>query len=487
MEFPFTVVFEPPSQSELRALLRMRGYWVAGLIIPLTIGIAYLLSTVAHADAVASTARVSLALSSQPPGASLSLDGHERGATPQDLLVEPGQHTLQLSAPDALPSRYVINVGGDTAAFHAQLWRRQPSITRLRPALPGATLEDVRFLDDGELGLTVALPAGPQLGAWRMDPRTGTLVTIATDIAGPRLALTAHGDNLAYLGSEVGPPDPLLAVPRSARPPVNVVWLVTPGVRGETLTGWRAPIEAPEELTDVSWSPRADRLLVVSNQRLQGGASVSRAWFLDAHGQHAQFMLSIPSDIVAGTEAWSPDGQWVAFVAHAAQVNALCLLRVDGTFRYVADLDISAISPPGYPSLAWSQTGQRVLFVAPHQHPLGVSLGWLQSDPSHALYTASVDQPTPVVLRDTDLDTATWREDGQVLGLTRTGADAPLDIRLAGDSSGGSQQLLQLPLKPSGAYAAMWDLSHARLLVAGRNQDGGLDYWLARLGFEGDS
>ena len=50
----------------------------------------------------------------------------------------------------------------------------------------------------------------------------------------------------------------------------------------------------------------------------------------------------LPSDIVPGTEAWSPDGTHVAFVAHAGQVNALCLLGIDGSFRYVADLDPSA-------------------------------------------------------------------------------------------------------------------------------------------------
>ena len=488
MELPFTVVFEPPSQRELRALLRMRGYWAAGLIVALTIGIAYLLSNVARADAIAAGAHVPLALSSQPMGAALSLDGHNRGATPQDVLVEPGRHTLQLTAPDALPGRYVIDVGGEGAAFHAQLWRRQPGVIRLRPALPGATLADVRPLDDGELGLTVALPASGQLQAWRMDPSTGALAASARSVTGRRMAFAGDGSHLAYLGTEIGPPVPQPAGAWSSNPPSSVVWMLSPDTGG--LASWHAPIEPPEELTDVSWSPRADRLLVVSNQRLQAGATVSRVWFVDADGEHAEPVLSIPSDLVAGSEAWSPDGQWVAFVAHAAQVNALCLLGLDGTFRYVADLDISATPPLGYPALAWSQTSRSVLFVAPHQHPLGISLGWLQSDPSHTLYTASVDQAAPVALGDTDLELATWREDGLILGLSRTAADAPINIRLVengGGGSGGGQQLLQLPLKPAAAYAAIWDLSRARILLASRNQESGLDYWLVRLGFEADS
>lgn len=486
MELPFTVVFEPPSQSELRALLRMRGYWAAGLIVALTIGIVYLLSSVARADAIAASARVPLALTSQPTGAALSLDGHDHGTTPQDVLVEPGRHTLQLTAPDALPGRYVIDVGGDGAPFHALLWRRQPDVTRLRPALPGATLADVRQLDDGELGLTVALPASGQLQAWRMDPSTGSPVALATSITGRRLAIAADGTQLAYLGTPIGPPVPQPASTWSSYPSSSVVWVLSPDTG--TLASWRAPIEPPEELTDVSWSPRADRLLVVSNQRLQGGATIGRAWFVDAGAQHAEPMLSIPSDIVVGSELWSPDGQWVAFVAHAGQVNALCLLAVDGTFRYVADLDISATPPLGYPAVTWSQNSRSLLFVAPHQHPLGVSLGWLQSDPSHALYMASVDQASPVALGDTELELATWREDGLVLGLSRTGVDAPINIRLLdGGGGGGGQQLLQLPLKPAGAYAAVWDVRRARMLLASRNQENGLDYWLVRLGFEADS
>ena len=56
MELPFTIVFEPPSRSELRALLRMRGHWVAGLIVALTIGTAYILANSARADAGAAAA-----------------------------------------------------------------------------------------------------------------------------------------------------------------------------------------------------------------------------------------------------------------------------------------------------------------------------------------------------------------------------------------------------------------------------------------------
>ena len=120
-----------------------------------------------------------------------------------------------------------------------------------------------------------------------------------------------------------------------------MLWLVSDG-QSAPGNGWRAPLAAGEGLLDASWSPQADRLLAIGAQVLPGGATRSRVWFVDADGQSAREVLSLPSDVVPGSELWSPDGQHVAFVAHAAQVNALCLLDLDGSFRYVADLDPSS-------------------------------------------------------------------------------------------------------------------------------------------------
>src|SRR6266478_2327978 len=105
MELPFTVVFEPPSQEELRAVLRMRGPWVAGLIVVLAIGTTVLLWNVTRADAVSSGAVVPLQLASQPAGAEIWLDGRARGPTPLDALVDPGAHTVLLKSPDTLDSQ----------------------------------------------------------------------------------------------------------------------------------------------------------------------------------------------------------------------------------------------------------------------------------------------------------------------------------------------------------------------------------------------
>ena len=63
-------------------------------------------------------------------------------------------------------------------------------------------------------------------------------------------------------------------------------------------------------------------------------------------------------------------------------------------------------------------------------------------------FMADVNDPTPALISDTDVDQAVWREDGQLIGLGRGGNDGSLDLRLVG-SSGSAQHLLELPLGAS--------------------------------------
>ncbi len=493
MELPFTIVFEPPSRSELRALLRMRGHWAAGLIVALTIGTVYLLANVARADAGAAASSVPLQLTSAPTGAAVWVDGRQRGVTPVDVGVEPGVHTVTLKAPEVLDTRYSLEVGPDGQAFDALLWRRTPVVTHLRPTLPGAALSDVRPLATGELGLALTLPPGQQIEAWSLDPGSGAVQRMMRATPGARLAFAADARHLAFLGSEIGPlPSATWSsaydasgVMAQSVPRTTMVW-VFDALDGPAApaTGWRPQLDASEQLVDVSWSPRADRLLVVAAETLSGGARRSRAWFVDADGQHAESAMTLPSDFASGTEAWSPDGTHVAFVAHAGQINALCLLGIDGSFHYVADLDPSANPPTTYPPLSWSADGQRLVFIAPHQHVPGAAFDWLAPATQHAIYETAVDQPSPTALTDTTVDQVTWREDGQLLGLWRPGPDAPLGIRLMTDVGDRAQDLVQLPLKAGPTYTSVWDLSHAQLLISSPSSGNTSDYWLVRLGTE---
>ena len=483
MELPFTIVFEPPSWEELRALLRMRGHWVAGSIVALTIGTIYLLANVAHADAVAATAVVPFIVTSRPPGARIWLDGRESGATPRDLPVSPGPHSVRLKAEGALETVYALDVSETQRAFDAVLWRGQPAVTRLRATLPGATLMDARLLSDGSIGLSIGLPPGPELQGWRLDPRTGGVTSVLTNVAGERLTFSPDGRYLAYLGTEIGPPRASSAAASSSHPSASMLWFASTDGSPPPAYAWRAPLESNEQLVDASWSPAADRLVVFSHQDLTGGAERSRAWLLAADGSAAQPVLNLPSGVLPGSVAWSPDGRAMSFVAHAGKLNALCMLRTDGSFAYVADLDPSSGGPLEFPVAAWSADGERLAFVAPHQHPPGSTLSLLQSDPEHAVYVAGIDEPTPRLLSETTSDLVTWREDGQLLVVGRPAPDGPLSIRLM-DPVGGSQHLVDMPLKAPGRYAAVWDLSRATVLIAAQNAGGALEFSLVRLGAE---
>jgi hypothetical protein len=464
------------------------------LIVALTIGTAYLLSNVARADAGADGGNVPLQLGSAPSGAAVWLDGHQQGITPVSLSVAPGAHSVLLKASNAIDAQYALNVGPGGQTFDAFLWHRVARVTHLRPTLPGATLSDVRLLDSGALGLAVSLPPGRQIEAWSLDPRTGAVQLLMGTMPGAQLAFAADGRHLAFVGSEVGPQQPrdsntwyASSSTSSSTPNLNVVWLFDAGAGiAAPGTGWRAPLESTEQLVDLSWSPHADRLLAVASKPLPDGASRSRAWFVDADGQHAEAAFTLPSDIAPGTAAWSPDGMHVAFIAHAGAINALCLLGVDGTFGYLADVDPSANLPLAYPPLSWSADGQRMVFVAPRQHPPGAAFDWLAPATQHAVFAANVYEAAPTALADTPVDQVAWREDGQLLGLWRAGPDAPLGVRLLDSSGLHGQDLLQLPLKPGSSYGSTWDLPHAELLVTSHGESGTNDYWLVRLGAEDD-
>jgi len=60
----------------------------------LAIGTALLLLTVGRADAGSDVASVPLQLGSEPPGAGVWLDGHDRGRTPLEVLVAPGEDPM---------------------------------------------------------------------------------------------------------------------------------------------------------------------------------------------------------------------------------------------------------------------------------------------------------------------------------------------------------------------------------------------------------
>jgi hypothetical protein len=101
------------------------------------------------------------------------------------------------------------------------------------------------------------------------------------------------------------------------------------------------------------------------------------------------------------------------------------------------------------------------------------------------VFVATIEAPTPTALGDTSSDQLAWREDGQLVGLGRSGREGTLSIQLLSSSaSAAAQPVLDVPLKPSRQYAAIWDVPRARLVIANEGATGEIDYWLAGLGLE---
>jgi len=483
VELPFTVVFEPPSRAELRALLALRRVWVAAALATLAVGTAVGLAELVRTDALASGPLVTLRVVSHPAGASVWLDDRARGVTPIELAVPVGPHQLTLKASEALESQLALQVGDTGTTLDVPLLRRQPLLLHVRPTLPGAGLADVRLLADGQLALTVGVRPGA-LGAWRLDPRTGALAPLLVHVNATRLGVAPDGRHLAVLGPEIGPLPATVAAPADAAgaPASSVVWLLEAPFDHPT-GGWRPP---PGEVPlDARWSPAADGLLVVTGPAASDASPLRHLWWLDAAAEQAHELQALPSQVVPGSETWSPDGQHVTFVAHAGRLNALCVLGVaDGSFRYLADLEASDAPPLAYPAVGWSDDGQSVLFTAPRDQPASAPIGgWFTARPGNGLFIAHVADGLPTLVRELDVGLPGWQADGRVVGLGRPDTNSPLAVELL-DTSSGLQRLVELPFRPHRGYAAAWSPGHTRAIIADPTPEGTVDYWVALLGLE---
>jgi len=478
VELPITIVFEPPSRAELRAVMRSgwRTWGLTASLVTAAIGILLAVVSASRADALATDNAPTLGVRSRPSGAEVWLDGQSAGRTPSTVIARAGLHRLQLKTPDAADVTYRLHVDAPSlqAGFEPLLWRRQPRVSRLRAAVPGASLEGVHLSGDGAVNLVQRMGAGQELQAWRFDPNSGTYALLVPGVPGLRLALAPDGARVGYLGREIGPP----ATTSSERD--QILWLVgTDEATAPPRALWRAPSD--EVLLDVAWVPDGYQLLVTTGHQMPAGGARSRLWLIDAESGVARLLLTLPSQVVPGALSWRPDGRAVALIAHAGTLNALCLLELDGAFRYLADLEPSEDIPLPYPPVSWSADGQRALIAAPPQDPALISAGWLQPAARRGVYVTGVDSAPPRLVAEADTPLAVWREDGQVvaLGSTRAGA---LGIDLVGEGP-RPERLLDVPFRLGTTYAAEWDTTHGQLLLANRT-GGNVEYALVQIGLE---
>ncbi len=477
MELPITIVIEPPSLVALRVVLRCRWVWaaLAAVILVAAVGGLVLVVNVSRAEALASSTSIDLRITSQPSGAEIVLDSRPIGRTPASAPVPPGPHQVQLKAGGGTDQTYVVDVQSPSAAIDAILWRRQPVVNRLRPALPGAALSDARLQADGRVALTIATGADEERQAWRLDPLMGSQELLGSDLAATRLAVAPRTSRVATIGREIGPPLPLGSRRRS------VVWLsASPEPTSAAVAVWQAP--TGDVLTDVIWTPDEHALLAVTEEESHDVRAIrARVWLHDLVTDETRLLASVPSRLVPGGFAWRPDGQQLALLAHSGSLNALCLLDLDGQFRYLADLEPSTAMPLPYPPIAWTADSQRLAFAAPRQEPAALPSTWLQPNRRHFVYVQTAGEPAPHLYSDSDVESVAWREDGRLLALTRA-RDNSLGISLL--DGGTEQRLVELPLRQSDSYAAEWQVSTARLLVASSASafSGSVEYWLVRLG-----
>ncbi|HEY3081213.1 MAG TPA: PEGA domain-containing protein [Chloroflexota bacterium] len=481
MTLPIEIDAGPPAH---RALIDLtRRWWVWALLAVCAVGAAGGLVFLHAGTGLAPEDGARLRVDSSPPAATVRVDGHDRGSTPVDLVLAPGEHDLRLSRPghaDALHRVRLIH--GETSSLAAELWSDAPMSRRLRPTLPGAAVSDSGFLADGRVALTLSVPPAGERQVWVLDAAGGAK-RMGPPEAPAALSPAPDGRRFAYLARGV-------TSGRSPSPEgrLDEVWVGErdgePGRRAYAL-----PPTNQGHLLDLSWAPDARHLLLIARQTLPGGGQRARLLWLDADDGQARELVLIPSEVVPGSYSWSPDGRRVAFLARSGQTTALCLLGVlEPGFTYLADVSRDDTAPLPFAPVAWSPDGRRLAYAAPtDDRPSAV--GWLFGPRTAVgLFTLAFDDPVGRRLGDALGQAPAWRGDGALLALARRASDGALDLRLVDGER--SDDLLQLPLRSAGAFAARWDLPRAQAIVATRGPASlgatRPEYWWVRFRPEGD-
>lgn len=473
MRLPFNVVFEPPTRAELRAAVRDPHAWALTLLIALLAVVAVAIIRERQPVPPAPTDAV-LHVTSEPTGAAILIDGREQGLTPATLALPSGAHRVMLRLARHADIAYDVDLAPDRpATLDGLLWPQTPVVQRLRPPLPGATIADVRFLADGRIALILALPGRDERQLWLVE-RGGDARPAGPPGARLALAIAHDAGRVAYLARGTTATVAAATSDPAGNPRLDEVWLAElDGGRGERRYAL-PPSTADERLIDLSWSPVGDHLLLVAQQRPQGGTTRTRLLRLDADTGAAREMIALPGEVVPGSYAWSPAGDRLALLVRAGNRTSLCLLgTADGAFRALAD----ARATP-FPDLAWSPRGDRLAFAAPPDAAPGDLVG-IRAAP--ALHTNDLDGGPARRLGDAAGQGPGWRADGLLLALVRPQGSGPLALR-AFDAAGMGQDLGQVPLPPGSLVGVRWDLPRGRALVATRPAASGdpPDLWLVR-------
>lgn len=405
---------------------------------------------------------VTVVVASQPSGATILAGGRELGRTPAAVSIATGE-ALVLRRDGFLDAVAVAS----GPRVEVALWRAQPDTQLVRPPVPGARVSSADFLPDGRVALAVEVPPNGERQPWAYDPVRARLERLGQAPAPGALpsavAIAPDGQHMAAIlrldGLDGAAADQLsIEGPEGARQPLS-----------SAATG--------ERLLDVSWSPLADSVLVLSERQVPGG----RRFHLRLVGVGTEGlvrdMADLPGEPVAGSWAWAPNGQSVAFLVRGSATALVALDTVEGQLRYLSDLRPDAL--PGQGAVApatWAPSGD-LLYAAP------VSGGFAarSNDAAPVLFGVGPGRIDAHRLGDIQPVWApTMSTDGVVLTLARGDNDAlvlrPVDLR------GRVLAEQRLGVAVPGAFAARWDLGHRQLLIMRGAPTGGVDVLLLRFG-----
>jgi hypothetical protein len=123
-------------------------------------------------------------------------------------------------------------------------------------------------------------------------------------------------------------------------------------------------VSAGERLLDATWSPRSDGVLVLSRLQVSGGPSYQLSFIGD--DGNVRELAQLPSEPIAGSWVWAPDGASVAFLVHTTTVSLVALdVQKTGRLRYLDDLGVEALPSSGAIAPAAWEPACDLLYAGP--------------------------------------------------------------------------------------------------------------------------
>ena len=403
---------------------------------------------------------------SEPAGASVWIDGRQIGQTPATISVAADQ--LLILRRDGFLDAVARATG---SRLDVPLWRARPAVRPVRPPVPGAAIRSAGFLPDGRVALAVEVPATGERQPWAYDPANARLERLGHGVAPGTLAgvvaIAPDGRHTAAI----------LRLDGLDGATADQLTFDGPDDQRQPLSG----LAAGERLLDLTWSPQSDGVLLLSQRRVTGGMHFHLRW-VSAKGE-ARDAADLPSEPVAGSWVWAPDGHAVAFLVHTRAVALVTLEVASGELRYVDDLRADGLPGSGAVAPATWESSGGLLYAAP-----AGGRGFPDSATASTPVLFEVAAGRVDAYRVGDVEPV-WapivRPDGVLLTLARDQNDV-LVLRPV-SPSGHALAEQPLDVQVPGAYAARWDLDHQQLLIVRGAAGGAVEVLLLRFGAEDPS